>query len=42
MEIARPEYLQKLIGSRNNGLIKVVTGLHKCGKTYLMKELYSA
>ena len=39
-EIERPEYLNKLIAARDNGLVKVITGLRRSGKTYLVKKLY--
>ena len=35
MEIKRDIYLNKLINKKHNGLIKVVTGIHRCGKSYL-------
>ena len=34
MEIKRNRYLQQLIESRQNGFIKVVTGIRRCGKSY--------
>lgn len=40
--VKRPEYLQKIIAAKDNGLVKVITGLRRCGKTFLMKELYPA
>lgn len=40
MEIKRPIYLQKLIDRRENGLIKVVTGMRRCGKSYLLNKLF--
>ncbi|MDO4930096.1 MAG: ATP-binding protein [Bacteroidales bacterium] len=40
MEIRRDKYLQQLIGSRHNQLIKVVTGIRRCGKSYLLFELF--
>ncbi len=33
-------YLDKLIRRKNNGMIKVVTGIRRCGKTYLLFELF--
>ena len=33
-------YLDKLIRKKNNGLIKVITGIRRCGKTYLLFELF--
>lgn len=40
MEIRRDRYLKKLIRKRNNGLIKVITGIRRCGKSYLLFSLY--
>lgn len=40
MEIKRDNYLKKLIRKRNNGLIKVITGIRGCGKSYLLFNLY--
>lgn len=40
MEIKRDTYLNKLISKKNNGLIKVVTGVRRCGKSYLLFTLF--
>lgn len=40
MKIERPIYMQQLIDSKDNGLIKVVTGLRRVGKSYLLKTLF--
>lgn len=40
MVIQRDRYLQKLIHRRENGLVKVITGIRRCGKSYLLFELY--
>ena len=40
MEIKRNQYLDKLISSRKNGLIKVITGIRRVGKTYLLFHLF--
>ena len=40
MEIARDLYLSQLIAGRGNGLIKVVTGIRRCGKSYLLFKLF--
>ena len=40
MEIKRDFYLQKLIDRENNGLIKIVTGIRRCGKSYLLNNLF--
>ena len=39
-EIKRDLYLNRLIERRENGLIKVVTGIRRCGKSYLLFNLY--
>ena len=38
--IKRDKYLNQLKKSRNNGFPKVVTGIRRCGKSYLLKEIY--
>ena len=40
MEIERPEYINKLISAKDNGRVKVITGLRRCGKTYIVKTLF--
>lgn len=40
MEIRRDIYLNKLISKKHNGLIKVVTGMRRCGKSYLLFNLF--
>lgn len=40
MEIKRDYYLQKLIAKKHNGLIKVITGMRRCGKSYLLFTLF--
>lgn len=40
MEIKRGVYLDKLIRKKKNGLIKVVTGVRRCGKSYLLFRLF--
>lgn len=40
MQIKRDFYLNKLISKKNNGLIKVVTGMRRCGKSYLLFNLF--
>lgn len=40
MEIKRDFYLNKLIASRHNGMIKIVTGMRRCGKSYLLFKLF--
>ena len=38
--IARPQYLNKLIAKKENGLIKIITGNRRCGKSYLLFTIY--
>ena len=40
MVIERSQYLKKLIGKKENGFIKVITGVRRCGKSYLLFNLY--
>ena len=40
MEIKRDIHLRKLIDSKHNGMIKVVTGMRRCGKSYLLFNLF--
>ena len=42
MEIKRDHYLNTLISKKNNGLIKVITGMRRCGKSYLLFTLFKA
>lgn len=39
-QIRRDQYLNRLIERRENGMIKVVTGIRRCGKSYLLFKLY--
>ena len=39
-EIKRDIYLEKLIDRKENGLIKIVTGIRRCGKSYLLDPMY--
>lgn len=39
-EIKRDVYLNKIIDKKENGLIKVITGIRRCGKSYLLDPLY--
>lgn len=38
--IQREKYLKELIKSENNRFPKVITGIIRCGKSYLLKEIY--
>ncbi|MDE7388179.1 MAG: ATP-binding protein [Muribaculaceae bacterium] len=41
MMIQRPRYLNKLIDCRHNGMIKIITGIRRCGKSFLLFTLFS-
>lgn len=38
--IERKKYLEKLISKKENGLVKVITGIRRCGKSYLLFNIY--
>ena len=40
MEVKRPRYLNQLIDKKDNGRVKIITGIRRCGKSYLLFELY--
>ena len=40
MIIPRDRYLKQLQEKKGNGLVKVITGLRRCGKTFLLKTIY--
>ena len=40
MQIDRPDYIKQLVDSKDNGLIKIVTGLRRVGKSFLLKTLF--
>ena len=40
MEIKRDIYLQKLINRMHNGMIKVITGIRRSGKSYLLFNIF--
>lgn len=40
MKIRRDQYLRQLIDAQQNGLIKIVTGIRRCGKSYLLFTLF--
>lgn len=40
MQIKRGFYLQQLIDGKQNGLIKIITGIRRCGKSYLLFKLF--
>ena len=41
MEIGRQQYLDQLIRKKDNGRVKIITGIRRCGKSYLLFELYT-
>lgn len=41
MIINRDTYLRKLISRRHNGMIKIVTGVRRCGKSFLLSTIYA-
>ena len=41
MEIKGDAYLQQLIERKTNGLIKVITGIRRCGKSYLLFNIFN-
>ena len=38
--IKRDVYLNRLISRKENGLIKIITGIRRCGKSYLLNEIF--
>ena len=40
MIISRDRYQQKLISLRNNGQVKIITGIRRCGKSFLLNTIY--
>lgn len=40
MVFERKEYLEKLVSRRGNGFVKIITGVRRCGKSYLLFRLY--
>lgn len=40
MEIKRDTYLNRLINRKHNGFVKVITGIRRCGKSYLLNTLF--
>lgn len=41
MRIERPVYLKKLIDRKHNGMVKIITGMRRCGKSYLLFNLFA-
>ena len=40
MEISRDRYLERLIAHKGNGRVKIVTGIRRCGKSFLLFQLF--
>ncbi len=40
VKIARDQYLNELVAHRENGRVKIITGIRRCGKSYLLFEIY--
>ena len=40
MEIKRDAYLSALISRKGNGLVKVISGIRRCGKSYLLNTIF--
>ena len=40
MIVNRDKYLQELVSSRHNGLVKIITGMRRCGKSFLLFRLF--
>ena len=41
MVLERKEYIEKIIKKKDNGRIKIITGIRRCGKSFLLFELYT-
>lgn len=41
MEIQRTRYLNKLVRRKHNGLVKIITGIRRCGKSYLLNTIFN-
>ena len=41
MVFERKQYLDKLIAKQGNGLVKIISGMRRVGKTYLLPELFT-
>ena len=40
IKIARDSYVETLLARRMNGFVKVITGIRRCGKSYLLDKLF--
>lgn len=42
MIIERKKYMQQLVQSKHNGLVKIITGIRRCGKSFLLFNLFKS
>ena len=42
MEIKRESYLNKLLQVKDNGRVKIITGIRRCGKSYLLLNIFKS
>ena len=42
MEIKRERYLNKLLQVKDNGRVKIITGIRRCGKSYLLLNIFKS
>ena len=42
MDICRDYYLNKLISHKKNGMVKIITGVRRCGKSYLLSKIFKS
>lgn len=40
MMFSRSKYLKQLIAAKGNGMIKIVTGIHRSGKSFLLMNIF--
>ena len=40
IDIPRDLYLKRLLSRRENGMVKIISGLRRCGKSYLMNTIF--
>lgn len=40
MDIERNDYLRQLILRKDNGMIKIITGIRRCGKSFLLFHIF--
>ncbi|MBQ9603334.1 MAG: AAA family ATPase [Paludibacteraceae bacterium] len=40
MRFLRSKYLQQLLAGRGNGMVKIITGVRRCGKSFLLFDIF--